>query len=172
MSRLYPFTAWLMGPTSSGKTTISERLIKICQKNKFSIIHYDGDEVRDLFGSNFGFDEKNRNMVIYTLVYMAKKANESGMPCIVSALTAHDSSRKYIRSKLKNLKTIYVKCPIDICAKRDPKGLYKRAKNKEINTLIGYNSDYLEPKEPDLILNTNKYSIEENSNQLLNFLKI
>ena len=172
MSRSYPFTAWLMGPTSSGKTTISERLIKICQKNKFSIIHYDGDEVRDLFGDGFGFDKKNRNLVVHMLVYMAKKANDTGMPCIVSALTAHDSSRKYIRSKLKNLKTIYIKCPISVCAKRDPKGLYKRAKNKEIDTLIGYNSDYVEPIDPDLVLHTNEYSIEDNVIQLMNFLKI
>ena len=172
MSRLYPFTAWLMGPTSSGKTTISERLIKICQKKKFSIIHYDGDEVRDLFGNNFGFDEKNRNLVIHSLVYMAKKANNSGMPCIVSALTAHNSAREFIRSEIINLKTIYVKCPISVCAYRDPKGLYKKAKNNEINTLIGYNSDYIEPINPDLTLHTNNYSIEENTNQLLNFLKI
>ena len=51
-------------------------------------------------------------------------------------------------------------------------GLYKKAKSNEIDTLIGYNSDYIEPKNPDLILYTNNYSIEENTNQLLNYLKI
>ena len=88
MSKSYPFTAWLMGPTSSGKTTISENVIQICRIKKFFIIHYDGDEVRNLFGKSFGFEEKNRNLVIHSLVYMAKKANDTGIPCIVSALTA------------------------------------------------------------------------------------
>jgi len=172
MSTTYPFTAWLMGPTSSGKTTISKQFVKVCQKKNFPIIHYDGDEIRNLFGKNFGFSEENRNLVIHTLAYMAKKANESGIPVIISALTAHKSAREYISKNISNLKIIYIKCPISVCVSRDPKGLYKKAINKEINTLIGYNTEYIEPINPNLTLLTNEHSIEKNTVQLLDFLEI
>ena len=172
MTRLYPFTAWLMGPTSSGKTTISEAVMKAIIKDKINIIHYDGDEIRNLFGKDFGFSEENRSIVIKTLVYLASKANASGISVIVSALTGHLSARKFIKSNIINLKTIFVNCPIKVCAARDPKGLYAKAKNKEIDTLIGFNSKYIPPSNPDLVLNTNKFTIEENVNQLIDFLKL
>ena len=70
------------------------------ESSNFQIIHYDGDEIRNLFGENFGFTEENRSVVIKTLVYLANKANKSGIPVIVSALTAHDDAREYVKSLL------------------------------------------------------------------------
>ena len=115
---------------------------------------------------------KNRGKVVETLVYLANKANQSGISVLVSALTGHLSSRKFVQSNIKNSKTIFVDCPIEVCASRDPKGLYAKAKNKEIDTLIGFNSKYISPSNPDLVLHTNSFSIKENVNQLIDFLKI
>jgi Adenylylsulfate kinase and related kinases len=67
---------------------------------------------------------------------------------------------------------VYIECPIDICSKRDPKGLYARAKRGEINTLIGYNSNYIPPIKPDIIINTHKLSINDSINKLSSFLKL
>ncbi len=167
-----PCTIWLMGPTSSGKTTISKKLVDFLHKSNFLIVHYDGDEIRNLFGEGFNFTEKNRFLVIKTLVYLANKANQSGIPAIISALTAHKNAREYVKANIKDLCTVYIECPINVCSERDPKGLYAKAKRGEINTLIGYNSNYVPPRKPNITINTHELSINESINKLLNFLKL
>lgn len=167
-----PYTLWLMGPTSSGKSTIAEHFVSILQQNDFPILHYDGDEIRDFFGKDFGFNEQNRGRVVETLTYLAKKSNDAGINVVVSALTAHQTARDFIKQSIPNLLVGHVKCPIEICADRDPKGLYEKARKGEIDTLIGYNSEYIAPSEPDIILDTDRYSLEENVDRLIEFLNI
>jgi adenylylsulfate kinase len=165
-----PYTIWLMGPTSSGKSTLAENFANTLKENDIPILHYDGDEVRGFFGENFGFKEENRGRVVETLAYLARKANDAGINVVVSALTAHQSARDYIKDNIPNLLIGYVDCPIDICVARDPKGLYEKARNGEIDTLIGYNTHYQPPTDPDIKLDTNTFGVEENIQSLLRFL--
>jgi adenylylsulfate kinase len=163
------FILWLMGPTSSGKTTIAEAFTIATRKRSIPIIHYDGDEVRGFFGSDFGFAPVDRLKVVKTLGYLANKAAEAGSHVIVSALTANPDTRKYVTENLINGKIVYVKCPIEVCAARDPKGLYNRAKRGEISTLVGYNSVYIPPNDPALVLDTGREGLEEVTEELENF---
>ena len=148
------FTLWLLGPTSSGKTTIANELLKSLRKKGILVIHYDGDEIREIIGDSLSFSAHDRLRVVSTIVKLANKASDSGMNVIVSALTANNDARKYIKDNVNNLIVGYVSCSIHECAKRDPKGLYKKAERGEINTLIGYNQDYIAPDSPDIILDT------------------
>jgi adenylylsulfate kinase len=166
-----PYTIWLMGLTSSGKTTIAEHLVNIMKNKGIFILHYDGDEIRGFFGKDFGFTEGNRGRVVDTLAHLARKANDAGINVVVSALTAHQSARDHIRKNIPNLLVGYVDCPIDICAARDPKGLYEKARKGGVNTLIGYNSTYQPPTEPNIKLDTNTFSAEENAHSLFRFLE-
>ena len=77
-----------------------------------------------------------------------------------------------MKANIKNLCTVYIECPINVCSERDPKGLYAKAKRGEINTLIGYNSNYVPPRKPNITINTHELSINESINKLLNFLKL
>jgi adenylyl-sulfate kinase len=151
---------WLLGPTSSGKTTIAkELLLKIREKGE-SAIHYDGDEIRDFFGVDFGFSAVERGKVVKTLVHLANKASEAGFFVIVSALTANNDAREFVQKNAKQLVIVYLECGIEICAERDPKGLYRQAKDGKIKTLIGYNTPYDAPQKADIILNTEMLSID------------
>lgn len=172
MSIKRPHTIWLMGPTSSGKSAIAKHFCNVLRGKDISIIHYDGDEVRGFFGKDFGFSEDDRGRVVKTLAYLAKKTNDAGVNVVVSALTAHQTARNYIKDNIPNLLIGYVYCPIDVCASRDPKGLYEKARNGEIDTLIGYNTKYQPPNNPDIKLDTNTFSVEENAHRLLRFLGI
>src|SRR3989339_786273 len=80
---------WLMGPTSSGKSTLAEYFLTQWRLHGESVVHYDGDEVRDFFGSSHGFNAEDRLRVVKTLTALANKASEAGLLCIVSALTAN-----------------------------------------------------------------------------------
>ncbi len=148
---------WLMGPTSSGKTTLAEYFVQQWRAQGRVVIHYDGDEIRNFFGSSHGFAEKDRLQVVRTLTKLANKAAAAGVLCVVSALTAHPDAREHVRSTISSLLLGYIRCSIDECARRDPKGLYAQAKKGEINTLIGWNKRYEPPENPDIILDTETF---------------
>ena len=158
---------WLLGPTSSGKTTIASEFTRQLREKNIPIIHFDGDEVRDFFGPDLGFKNNDRLKVVKTLVYLANKSAASGINVIVSALTASSDARRYVDENMPNLIKVYVQCDISTCAERDPKGLYKMARAGEISTLIGYNTEYLPPEEPYILLNTNNASVLESVQSLL-----
>ena len=168
---LPPFALWLMGPTSSGKTTLAELLVKRLVGDGITVINFDGDEVRNFFGDGLGFAPCDRKRVVSTLVHLTNKATTSGINVIVSALTANEDARELVREMVPGLILGYVKCPIEICAKRDPKGLYAQAKNSEIDTLIGINSEYLPPKNPDVIIDTNALSSLQAIDYIIEFLR-
>ena len=161
---------WLMGPTSSGKTTLAKllhgRLLKV---NNFAL-HYDGDEVRDTFGSNLGFSNNDRLLVVKTLVYVSNKGLEAGANVVVSALTAFDDARLYIKQNVHRLIVVFLRCSISECTRRDPKGLYAKENSGQINTLIGANSPYHEPEDPDIMLNTEESTPKESLQELISKL--
>ena len=134
------------------------------------MVHYDGDEIRDMLGSGHGFSEEDRLKVVKNLTHLANKSASAGFNVIVSALTAHESSRKYIRENIPGLVTVYLKCGKNECIRRDHKGLYKKAKEGKINTVIGFNAPYPVPKPVDLTVNTEKKSIEKSSAEIINLL--
>ena len=156
-----------MGPTSSGKTTLAKLLHGRLLTTNNLALHYDGDEVRDAFGGNLGFSNNDRLLVVKTLVYASNKGLASGANVVVSALTAFDDARLYIKKNLHHSIVIYLRCNILECAKRDPKGLYAREKRGEINTLVGASNIYHEPLNPDIILDTEKKTPNESLEELI-----
>ena len=152
---------WLLGPTSAGKTTLATRVVDELHSHGIPAIHFDGDEVRDFFGSDLGFGAESRLRVVSVLVHLANKAAGAGLNVVVAALTAGEDARAYVRANVRNLTIGYVACSIEACAQRDPKGLYRKAKRGEIDTLIGYNTEYRPPESPDVVLDTESHSVDE-----------
>lgn len=150
---------WLLGPTSAGKTTLAMRIVADLRKHGISAIHFDGDEIRAFFGADLGFGAECRLRVVSTLVHLANKAAGAGLHVVVSALTAGEDARAYVRANVRALTLAYVACSIQTCARRDPKGLYRKAMSGEIDTLIGYNTEYRPPEDPDLVLDTETQSL-------------
>ncbi|MBI9111039.1 adenylyl-sulfate kinase [Maridesulfovibrio ferrireducens] len=166
-----PFSLWLMGPTSAGKTTLAIALIKRLKDEGISVIHIDGDEVRNLFGENHGFSKNERLRVVQACFFITKKARDANVSTITSALTAGDEARCLISKQKHKITVGYINCPIEICAERDPKGLYEKAKKGIIDTLVGYNSEYKAPENPDFIINTAHVTIDESVEEILRNLK-
>ena len=158
-----------MGPTSSGKTTISERFVKELRCLNIPVIHFDGDEVRDFFGEAIGFSNEDRLRVVKTLVHLANKSLDAGLNVVVSALTAYDDAREYVDDNIHRLVQVYIKCDIKTCRLRDPKGLYLEAIKGNIDTLAGFNDKYIPPPKPDLTIDTNLNSLESCVEQLMTF---
>ncbi|WP_378942248.1 adenylyl-sulfate kinase [Mesorhizobium sp. ANAO-SY3R2] len=152
---------WLLGPTSAGKTTLATRVVADLRRDGVAAILFDGDEIRDFFGADFGFGADSRLRVVSVLVHLANKAADAGLHVVVAALTAGQDAREHVRANVRNLTIGYVACSTQTCAQRDPKGLYGKAMRGEIDTLIGYNSEYRPPDNPDLVLDTETHSLDE-----------
>lgn len=150
---------WIMGPTSSGKTTLATALVERLRYSKVPAIHYDGDEIRNLFGPGFSFGPAHRLLVVQSLVHHAIKAASLGHNVVVSALTANEDARAFVFESIKDLTVVYLECPVKICAERDPKGLYAKAINGEIDTLPGITTPYHPPARQDIVLDTAANSI-------------
>lgn len=161
---------WIMGPTSSGKTTLATALANCLGRSRVPVVHFDGDEVRDLFGAGHSFDDASRLVVVRTLLHLAKKAVASGHNVIVSALTANPGARELVAEGLQNSTIVYLDCPMKVCVERDDKGLYARARRGEIDTLIGYNTPYAPPANPHFVIDTSSHDLATCLNRLMNFL--
>lgn len=165
-----PPIVWLMGPTSAGKTTLARTLTEHVRLNEnLAVVHWDGDQVRDLLGKELSFSAESRLRVVRTLASLAGITSEAGVLTIVSALTANADARRLL-SSLPRLLIVYVHCPIETCIERDPKGLYRRALAGEIDTLIGYNQEYVAPDAPDLEIDTSACDVAAGVQTLLDFL--
>lgn len=156
-----PLVLWIMGPTSSGKTTVAEAFCRAVRKHGLAILHFDGDEVRDFFGESLGFAAEDRLRVVKTILHLAGKAHQAGVHTVVSALTANGCAREELARRLPDAAVCYLECDLATCAARDPKGLYRLAKDKQIDTLIGYNSVYQPPTRYDFRINTTKTPVDD-----------
>lgn len=171
MNSNMPFTLWILGPTSAGKTTIANKLMKQLSELNVMALHFDGDEVRELFGPSHGFEKEDRLLVVKALVHFANKSVKAGINVVVSALTANEESRQYVYNNASNLIVCYINCGIEVCINRDPKGLYKKALNGEIDSLPGVNSPYAPPDKYDFIIDSEHYEAYQCAEQILKKLR-
>jgi|TARA_B100001105_G_scaffold58532_1_gene44985 adenylylsulfate kinase len=163
------FVLWMTGLPSSGKTTIIRKLAE----NIKNLAILDGDELREwLSPKNFsrkGRDEHNRRVA-----HIAKILLEHNVPVGVSLISPYLENRETAKKIINNNKKffeVHVKCSLEKCEERDVKGLYKKARNNEIENFTGVNDPYEEPPNPDILIDTEKYTTEECVRKVLDFLK-
>ena len=163
------FVLWMTGLPSSGKTTIIRKLAE----NIKNLAILDGDELREwLSPKNFsrkGRDEHNRRVA-----HIAKILLEHNVPVGVSLISPYLENRETAKKIISNDKKffeVYVKCSLEKCEERDVKGLYKKARNNEIENFTGVNDPYEEPPNPDILIDTEKYTDKECVKKVLDFLK-
>ncbi|MAI29288.1 MAG: adenylyl-sulfate kinase [Rickettsiales bacterium] len=162
---------WMTGLSGSGKSTIAKEIEKKLFLKNYNVFILDGDNLRMGINRGLGFSTEDRTENIRRAAEVAKLFTQAGFIVIVSLISPYISERKKARDiKPEIFKEIFVKASIDECKKRDVKGLYSKAISGEIENFTGISSPYEDPKNPDLILNTERESIEESVNKLENFI--
>jgi bifunctional enzyme CysN/CysC len=158
-----PVTIWLTGLSGAGKSTIANLLEKhLLDKNKHSFL-LDGDNVRKDLCGDLGFSDNDRNENLRRCAHVAKLMNDAGLIVISAFISPYKEQRQMIREIIgtENCIVIYIKASLETCRERDVKGLYKKAASGEIKNFTGIGSDYEIPTDPDIILDTEKYTPEE-----------
>jgi adenylylsulfate kinase len=154
---------WLTGLSGAGKTTLANGLEKALFERGFLTKTLDGDQLRSGINANLGFTEQDRQENIRRVAEISRLFVECGVICIDSFISPTAAMRQTAREIIgsENFVEIFMKASLDVCEKRDPKGLYKSARKGEIRNFTGIGSPYEVPSNPDLVIDTVKYSIEE-----------
>lgn len=159
---------WFTGLPSSGKTTLAIALERYLFENSKTAIILDGDELRKGLNSDLNFTENDRLENIRRIAETAKVLKNTGCIVIVSVISPQDNLRELAKSIIgqADFSLVYVEASLEECEKRDVKGLYKKARNGEIKDFTGINSSFEIPQEFELILQTQKKSINDCLNEL------
>jgi adenylylsulfate kinase len=167
-------TIWFTGLPSSGKSTTAFTVEHELIRRGFLAYVMDGDNVRYGLNKNLGFSAEDREENIRRIGEVSRLFADAGVITITSFISPYRSDRAKAREihEQSNLVfiEIFVDTPVDICAERDPKGLYKKARAGEIQGFTGVNDPYEPPDNPDLIIKTEEKSAEEITVEIINYL--
>ena len=168
-----PCVIWFTGLSGSGKSTIANILEqKLHTMNKRTYL-LDGDNVRHGLNKDLGFTDTDRVENIRRVAEVSKLMLDAGLITLVSFISPFRSERKMARDLLEEGEffEVFVSTPLEECEKRDPKGLYKKARSGELKNFTGIDSTYEIPENADLVLDTKTNNAEELANQIINFFK-
>jgi bifunctional enzyme CysN/CysC len=168
-----PCVVWFTGLSGSGKSTIAnilEQKLHAIGKRTYLL---DGDNVRHGLNKDLGFTDTDRVENIRRVAEVSKLMVDAGLITLVSFISPFKSERQMARNLLSSDEffEIFVNTSLEECEKRDPKGLYKKARAGDLKNFTGIDSSYEEPENPDLILNTSSGNAEQLTDQIINFLK-
>lgn len=169
------FVVWLTGLPASGKTTVAKRLEKYLRNRGFRVELLDGDEVRRWLSPEAGFSREDRERHLRRVAYVSKLLARNGVAVIASFVSPYRSvrgqARKLIEDEGLKFIEVYVRCSLEECIRRDPKGLYRRAINGEIKDMTGIQDPYEEPLNPEVIIDTENEDPNECAKKVIGKLR-
>ncbi len=163
---------WFTGLSGSGKSTVARQLERRLFDLGCRTFYLDGDNVRHGLNGDLGFSAADRNENIRRVAEVARLSFEHGNLTICTFISPFAKDREFARSVLPSGRFIevFVKCDVEICKRRDPKGLYAKAMRGEIPEFTGVSSPYEEPQKPELVVETDLQSADELVERIINYL--
>lgn len=161
---------WFTGLSGSGKSTISEKVFDILKKEGHRVEHLDGDAVRDIFPKT-GFSRKERNEHIRRVGFLASRLQAHDVTVIASFISPYREARQFVRDLCGDFTEVWISTPLEVCERRDVKGLYEKARAGEIDNFTGIDDPYEEPENPELEIDTTHISVDEAVGRVLDYLR-
>jgi adenylylsulfate kinase len=165
------FVLWLTGLSSAGKSTIANEIAPRLLERDHRVEVLDGDEVRTNLCQGLGFSREDRDTNIARIGYVAGKLAKHGVAVVVAAISPYREARDKVRASVGNFVEVHVAAPVETCAQRDVKGLYAKALSGEIKNFTGISDPYEAPLRPEIVLHTERQSVEESVAQVLAWLE-
>ena len=165
------FTLWFTGLSGSGKTTIAEIVEKEIRERGRRVEVLDGDIVRTNLSKGLSFSREDRNTNVLRIGFVANLLTRNGVGVIVSAISPFKEVRDQVRRRIIDFVEVFVDAPVEVCAERDVKGLYKKAYAGEIKEFTGVSDPYEPPAAPDLVLKTDEEEPEESAKKVIEKLE-
>ncbi|MBN2334585.1 adenylyl-sulfate kinase [Candidatus Bathyarchaeota archaeon] len=160
-------TVWFTGLPCSGKTTIADRLAEVLREQGHNVERLDGDIVRKSLTSDLGFSKEDRDENIKRVTFVAKLLTRNGVKVLATFVSPYIERRRKTREEIGEFMEVYVRCSVEECAKRDVKGMYKKAFAGEITGFTGVDDPYEEPPSPEVVVDTERETVEESVRKVL-----
>lgn len=152
------FTVWLTGLSGAGKSTIAEGLAEELRRRGLPVEVLDGDVVRKSLSKGLGFSREDRDENIRRIGFVAGLLARNGVAVIVAAISPYRSTRDEVRASLGDFVEVHVDAPLEVCEKRDTKGLYAKARAGELKGFTGIDDPYEAPLSPEVVCRTGEES--------------
>ena len=165
------FTLWFTGLSGAGKTTISEIVEHELKERGRRVEVLDGDIVRTNLSKGLTFSRDDRNINVLRIGFVANLLTRNGVAVIVSAISPYKEARDQVRRRVVDFVEVFVDAPLEVCAERDVKGLYKKAFAGEIEGFTGVSDPYEPPVAPDLVLKTDEEEPQESARKVIEKLE-
>ena len=160
-------TVWFTGLPCSGKTTIADRLGEVLREKGEKVERLDGDTVRKGLTSDLGFSKEDRAENIKRVTFVAKLLTRNDVKVLATFVSPYIDRRQKTREEIGEFMMVYVRTPVEECIKRDVKGMYAKALTGEIKGFTGIDDPYEEPVNPELVVDTDKETVEESVMKVL-----
>jgi len=169
----HSFVIWFTGLSGSGKSTVANAVATRLYENGIRNYVLDGDNIRHGLNKDLGFSEEDRKENIRRIGEVSKLFVDGAQVVLTAFISPFQADRQVVRDLLEvdEFVEVFVKCPIEECEIRDPKGLYVKARQGIISDFTGITSPYEEPENPELVVETNLYSVDECVGQVIAYLK-
>jgi adenylylsulfate kinase len=167
-------TLWFTGLSGAGKSTIAHAVEEQLHQIGCRTFVFDGDNVRHGLNSNLGFSREDRKENVRRIGEMCKLFVEGGLIALTAFISPYAEDRKMVRQMFQpdDFIEIYCRCSLEVCERRDSKGLYAKAKRGEIRDFTGISAPYEKPENPELILSTDSTSIDDCVNTIISYLTL
>lgn len=160
------FTLWFTGLSGAGKSTLSKAIEQRLKAQGHKVEILDGDVVRTNLSKGLGFSKEDRDTNIKRIAFVCSLLTRNGVICIAAAISPYRGTRAWARNEIGNFVEVYVKCSLDVCRQRDVKGLYKLVEEGKKKDFTGVDDPYEEPEHPELVIETDKETVEESVNRI------
>ena len=175
MSPTIGSVVWFTGLSGAGKSTIAHAVEAELLGHGIAVELLDGDAIRHTFSRGLGFSKQDRDENVRRVGHVAGLLARHGVVVLVALISPYRAARKEVRDHIETAAIpffeVYVNAPLDVCASRDPKGLYQRARRGEIPSFTGLDDPYEPPLAPDVECLTDRESLEIDVSRVLTALQ-
>ena len=164
-------TVWFTGLPGCGKSTIADALARKLEKEKAKVVRLDGDVIREHLWRDLGFSKEDRDENIRRVAFMCGLLGTGNIVTITTFISPYREMRDHARNAIGDFVEVFVKCPVEVCIERDPKGLYKKALAGEIPNFTGVSDPYEEPLNPEILVESDKEPVDKAVDRIVAKLK-
>jgi adenylylsulfate kinase len=164
---------WMTGLSASGKSTLAHAMEEVLFRHRIRVYVLDGDNVRHGLNRDLGFSHEDRKENLRRVAEVAKLFCDAGIVTLSAFISPYREERELARRCIgdEDFHEVYIKCPVEVCEQRDPKGIYARVRKGEIARFTGISDPYEAPINPNLVLDTARFSHDECLDQFSAYLK-
>jgi len=163
---------WFTGLSGSGKSTTADVLTTLLMEHGKQVTELDGDVVRTHLSKGLGFSKDDRDINIRRIGFVASEIVRHGGVSICAAVSPYRATRNEVRNMVggDQFIEVFVNTPLEVCEARDTKGMYAKARSGEIKDFTGIDDPYEAPDDPELILDTEVVSAEQNAKRIIDYM--